>query len=124
MHRADAGVQAAHLALAAGSGWREVHLERMYEMQGADWVWRGAERESETAEQGAMAIDPPPAPRRLLDRSQRPTASSRYTCKVGQHVTNAQAGSSTHPRRAMAMTTSSRDALPARSPMPLMVHSI
>ena len=30
----------------------------------------------------------------------------------------------THPRRAMAMTTSSRLALPARSPMPLMVHSI
>ena len=29
-----------------------------------------------------------------------------------------------HPRLLMAMTTSSREALPARSPMPLMVHSI
>lgn len=39
----------------------------------------------------------------------------------GEHVCIAMA--STYPRSAMAMTTSSREALPARSPMPLMVHS-
>lgn len=33
-------------------------------------------------------------------------------------------GAGAHPRLSMAMTTSSSEAFPARSPMPLIVHSI
>ncbi len=65
----------------------------------------------------------PDMPLHLLAHCASPDHPLRAKSSRGRGNTT-QCISPTHPLRAIAMASSSRDALPALSPMPLMVHSI